>query len=93
MRRRLAERNKRTVIKPPPLRPAVAGGFTIDDFEISPDHTTMTCPAGATVELRNGRAVFAHHCQGCELEGVIDVATEVKTPHWPRTCHAASPPA
>lgn len=74
LRRRLAERNKRTVIKPPPLRPAVAGGFTIDDFEINADHTTMTCPAGATVELRNRRADFTSHCEGCGLRSLCTTA-------------------
>src|SRR5580658_9264665 len=41
LRRRLLERNKRAVIKPPPLRPAVPGGFDIDDFEIAPDGSTI----------------------------------------------------
>ena len=33
------------VSAPPPLRPAVEGGFSIDDFEISGDGTALTCPA------------------------------------------------
>jgi IS5 family transposase len=76
LRRRLAERNKRTVIKPPPLRPAVPGGFTIDDFEINPDRTAMTCPAGATVELRNRRADFGRHCGGCQLRSLCTTAVD-----------------
>jgi IS5 family transposase len=79
LRRRLAEANKRTVIKPPPLHPAVVGGFTIDDFEISPDRTTMCCPAGATVELRNGRADFARHCEGCQLRSLCTTAQAGRT--------------
>ena len=74
LRRRLAERNKRTVIKPPPLRPAVVGGFTIDDFEISADRSTMTCPADVTVELRNRRAVFTRHCEDCHLRTLCTTA-------------------
>ena len=35
-----------TVIKPIPLRPAVPGGFTRDDFAVSDDGATVTCPAG-----------------------------------------------
>ena len=35
-----------TVIKPGPLRPAVPGGFTIDDFTIDEQAGTVTCPAG-----------------------------------------------
>ena len=37
-----------TVIKPKPLQPAVPGGFTLDDFTISEDQGTVTCPAGIT---------------------------------------------
>ena len=37
-----------TVIKPGPLRPAVPGGFTLDDFAIDEEHGTVTCPAGIT---------------------------------------------
>ena len=37
-----------TVIKPGPLRPAVPGGFTIDDFTVDEDDGTVTCPAGVT---------------------------------------------
>ena len=36
-----------TVIKPGPLRPAVPGGFTIDDFTVDEQAGTVTCPAGA----------------------------------------------
>ena len=37
-----------TVIKPGPLRPAVPGGFTLDDFTVNQDAGTVTCPAGIT---------------------------------------------
>src|SRR5437764_9998135 len=37
-----------TVIKPKPLRPAVEGGFTRDDFGIDEDAGTVTCPGGHT---------------------------------------------
>ncbi len=57
-----------TVIKPAPLRAAVEGGYTIDDFTISEDETTITCPAGVTVTITpKGRARFAKHCQSCPL--------------------------
>lgn len=39
------------VIKPPPLRQAVPGGFTIDDFLIDATASTATCPAGHTANL------------------------------------------
>jgi len=38
-------------IKPPPLRPAVPGGFDLDDFEIDEEAGTVTCPAGIEVAL------------------------------------------
>ena len=63
------ERNAKTaVIKPPPLRPAVPGGFDLDDFEIDAEGATMTCPAGVTVALSaKGRATFGAHCRACPL--------------------------
>ncbi len=79
LRRRLAQRNKRAVIKPPPLRPAVPGGFTVDDFEISPDGTTMTCPANITVTISNRRASFARHCHTCQLRSLCTTAQAGRT--------------
>jgi hypothetical protein len=32
------------MIKPKPLRPAVDGGFTLDDFTLDEDQGTVTCP-------------------------------------------------
>jgi hypothetical protein len=51
----LASTNKTAVIKPPPLRPAVAGGFTLDDFELDDCAGTLTCPAGVTVTITTRR--------------------------------------
>jgi hypothetical protein len=45
-----------TVIKPKPLRPAVAGGFTLDNFGIDEENGTVTCPGGHTRSMSaNGR--------------------------------------
>src|SRR5229473_233864 len=56
------------VIKPKPLRPAVEGGFTVDDFTVSEDQGTVTCPAGSTVPLSRTRvATFGALCRGCPL--------------------------
>jgi hypothetical protein len=41
-------RGHTAVIKPGPLRPAVTGGFTIDDFTVDDVAGTATCPAGVT---------------------------------------------
>lgn len=57
------------VIKPIPLRAAVTGGFTLDDFTI--DHTdgTVTCPNGLTRTITaSGSATFGQACRSCPLQ-------------------------
>ena len=57
-----------TVIKLGPLRPAVPGGFTIDDFAIDEQAGTVTCPAGLTRPMTRTRTVtFGAACAGCPL--------------------------
>jgi hypothetical protein len=57
-----------TVIKPGPLRSAVPGGFTIDDFTVNEDDGTVTCPAGQVRPMSPARAVtFGAACAGCPL--------------------------
>ena len=57
-----------TVIKPAPLRPAVPGGFTLDDFAIDEPAGTVTCPAGVTRPMSKTRTVtFGAACAGCPL--------------------------
>jgi len=57
-----------TVIKPGPLRPAVPGGFTLDDFAINEDTGTVTCPAGITRAMSPARTVtFGAACAGCPM--------------------------
>jgi IS5 family transposase len=64
------------VIKPPPLRPAVAGGHTIDDFEIDLDAATATCVAGITVRITAARvARFGANCATCALRSLCTTAT------------------
>ena len=66
LREHLDAAGHQTVIKPPVLRPAVPGGFTIDDFDI--DTSTATCPAGHTVTITTGgTANFTKHCDRCPL--------------------------
>jgi IS5 family transposase len=56
------------LLKPWPLKPAVVGGFTIDDFTRDPDAGTLTCPAGITRPITvRGNAVFGVACRGCPL--------------------------
>ena len=45
------------VIKPWPTRPAVEGGFTIDDFTYDDQAGTLTCPNRVTRRLTEARTV------------------------------------
>jgi IS5 family transposase len=68
---------KSAVIKPPPLRPAVPGGFTLDDFDIDVDAGSVTCPAGIAVVLsRHRRASFGANCTTCPLRLRCTTATD-----------------
>jgi hypothetical protein len=56
------------VIKPWPLRPAVAGGFTLDDFTIDEATGTATCPHGVTRPISRTRVVtFGAACRDCPV--------------------------
>ncbi|MHC6220610.1 transposase [Arthrobacter sp. MMS24-S77] len=56
------------VIKPWPLRPAVEGGFTLDDFTVDEAVGTATCPNGITRNITAKRRVtFGAACTGCPL--------------------------
>ena len=64
----LAGRNWEPVLKPWPLRPAVEGGFTLDDFTHDPNERTMTCPAGTTRAVSTkGTVTYGVACRGCPL--------------------------
>jgi len=56
------------VIKPMPRRPAVEGGFTLDDFAVDEQSGMVTCPNGVTRRMTaQRRAVFGVACRGCPL--------------------------
>jgi IS5 family transposase len=62
----LADAGHQAVIKPIPLRSAVPGGFTLDDFTIDTDAGTVTCPNGLTRAITASRSVtFGAACRGC----------------------------
>ncbi|MBS1838962.1 MAG: transposase, partial [Actinobacteria bacterium] len=64
----LGTRDMTAVIKPPPLRPAVPGGYTLDDFRFDLDAGTVTCPEDITVTItRSGSARFGAHCTDCPV--------------------------
>jgi len=68
------------VIKPWPLQPAVAGGFTADDFTVDPAAGTVTCPAGITrkITARNA-AIFGVACRACPLRQRCTTAKHGRT--------------
>ena len=71
------------LLKPWPIRPAVEGGFTIDDFTPDVDAegaATLTCPAGVTRRLTPQRvAVFQSACNGCALREQCTTAAAGRT--------------
>jgi IS5 family transposase len=68
------------VIKPPPLRAAVAGGFTLDDFDIDETAGTVCCPAGVTVTITKSRAArFGANCRACPLRSRCTTARNGRT--------------
>jgi hypothetical protein len=76
----LAEAGHRAVIKPAPLRPAVPGGFTVDDFTVDERASTVTCPAGVTRPITKTRlAVFGAACRDCPLRARCTTRAAGKT--------------
>jgi Transposase DDE domain/Transposase domain (DUF772) len=64
----LQEAGHTPIIKPGPLRSAVEGGFTVDDFQIDEDAATATCPNQVTRPISPTRKVtFGKACQDCPL--------------------------
>ncbi len=67
-RAHLEDRDMPAVIKPQPLRAAVGGGFTLDDFTIDLHARTVTCPEDITVTISpSGSARFAAACRTCPV--------------------------
>jgi hypothetical protein len=68
LRAAMKEAGHAAVIKPRPLKPAVGGGFTLDDFSVDESAGTVTCPAGVTRRISARRNVtFGAACRGCPL--------------------------
>jgi Transposase domain (DUF772)/Transposase DDE domain len=82
LRAAIAAAGHRAVIKPGPLLPAVAGGFTADDFTVDPSARTVTCPAGITRHLTAKNAViFGVACRDCPLRERCTTARDGRTLH------------
>jgi IS5 family transposase len=70
----------RAVIKPKPVQPAVAGGFTLDDFTVDEGSGTVTCPASQTRPLSATRTVtFGALCRDCPLRAACTTAKAGRT--------------
>jgi hypothetical protein len=68
------------VIKPWPLRPAVAGGFTLDDFSVDEAAGTVTCPNNVTRNISPKRNVtFGAACAGCPFRNRCTTARDGKS--------------
>lgn len=68
VRQALEDAGHTQTIKPIPLRSAVPGGFTKDDFDVDLNAGAVTCPAGHTVSITPaGNAVFGWRCTTCPL--------------------------
>ena len=60
------------MIKPWPLRPAIPGGFTLDDFTHDPTTNTVTCPNGITRPITRHRSGdLRSACRGCPLRAAL----------------------
>jgi Transposase domain (DUF772)/Transposase DDE domain len=82
LRAAIAAAGHRAVIKPGPLLPAVAGGFTADDFTVDPSARTVTCPAGITRHLTAKNAViFGVACRDCPVRERCTTARDGRTLH------------
>jgi Transposase DDE domain len=58
------------IIKPVPLRAAVPGGFTTEDFTVDQTAGTVTCPNSVTRPMDKNRiARFGAACTSCPLRG------------------------
>lgn len=62
------ETGHRPMVKPWPIKPAVPGGFSIEEFIVDEVGKAVTCPAGVTRPLTASRSVtFGIACRDCPL--------------------------
>jgi hypothetical protein len=68
------------VIKPPPVRLNIAGGFSVDDFTVDEDNQQVTCPAGHTRAITAKRSVtFGAICGNCPLRAQCTTSKSGRT--------------
>lgn len=76
----LATAGHSPIIKPMPLNRAVPGGFTVDDFTVNDNGSTLTCPAGITRKITPKATVtFGAACSSCPLRTQCTTATRGRT--------------
>lgn len=81
------------VIKPIPLRPAVPGGFSLDDLAPDEARGTVTCPAGHTRAMSSKRRVtFGTLCGSCPLRARCTTAKTAGPWTSTRTRACCAPP-
>ena len=67
------------IVKPWPVRPVVAGGFTVDDFIVDEQAGYATCPNGVTRAMSAARTVsFGAACAACPLRDRCTTAAQGK---------------
>jgi hypothetical protein len=70
------------LVKPWSVKPAVAGGLSIDEFTVDEAAGTATCPNGLTRAITASRAViFGAACRGCPLRERCTTAKDGRTVH------------
>ncbi|MEV0284781.1 IS1182 family transposase [Kribbella sp. NPDC050820] len=68
------------MVKPWPTKPAVPGGFGIDDFTVDETTGTATCPNGVTRTITKTRnVVFGTACRDCPLRTQCTTAKHGRT--------------
>ncbi|MFF1374766.1 IS1182 family transposase [Streptomyces sp. NPDC058308] len=90
LRATLTAAGHRLLVKPPALKPAVPGGFTLDDFHSNPATDTVTCPAGHTTVLlpqggshQQRKAWFtANQCTACPFKARCTTAKGGRVVTW-----------
>ena len=82
LRAAIAGAGHQAVIKPGLVLPAVAGGFTTNDFTVDIAARTVTCPARITRHLTAKNAViFGGACRDCPLRQRCTTAKSGRTLH------------
>jgi hypothetical protein len=82
LRAAIGQAGDEAVIKPKPLKRAVEGGFTVDDFTVDHQAGTATCPAGTTRRITPAGAVnFGAACKDCPLRSRCTTAAAGKILH------------